>query len=133
MTPSKALRLAIMTTLVMSLTGFVVIPFTSKTAGELLLWAGFERGSSFDWMAAQVENIVYAVGRVPLLFAVFMAFSPDPQASDWWVYAAMGIGIALIALGSGWVEVAGFVCVVSGLVVRVSAVWRQKSRGMSHG
>lgn len=122
MNPAKALRLSIFTTLVLWFTGFVIVPFSNAGAREFLTAIGFG-GPNFEWWAYQVENIVYTVGRVPLMFAAYIAFggSCDMQKmANRWTYGAMIFGAAVTVLCSGWLQMAGFVLVVSGLLVRLA-------------
>lgn len=122
MKPIQALRLSILTTLVLWLTGFVVVPFSNSGARDFLMAIGFS-GPRFDWWAYQVENLVYTVGRVPLMFAAYIAFAGSfdlHNSANRWAYGVMIFGAAVTVLCSGWPQMAGFVLVVSGLLVRLS-------------
>ena len=122
MRPREAIRISILTTLVLWFTGFVVVPFSNTGAREFLTAIGFS-GPKFEWWSYQVENLVYTVGRIPLMFAAYVAFSGscDLQKSEnRLAYMVMILGAAVTILCSGWPQMAGFVLVVSGLIVRMS-------------
>ena len=127
MKPMQALRLSLLTTLVLWFTGVVVVPFVGQGAKDLLPLSGVSYGQNFYWFASQFENLAYTLGRVPLLFAVFLVFSGGcdlPKNSNMVTFAVMVIGAAVTALCSGWLQIAGFVLVVSGLLVRVAVALR---------
>lgn len=126
MKPREALRLSILTTLVLWFTGFVVVPFSNTGARELLTVMGFS-GPNFGWWASQLENFAYTIGRVPLMFAAYIAFSGScdlHKMENRWTYGVMVFGAAVTVLFSGWPQMAGFVLVVSGLLVRLSVILR---------
>lgn len=68
-----AFRLAMLATLVLWVTGVVTVPFSSRTAMEFANIKDFQDFES-AMLAYQLENMIYAIGRVPLLFATFVAY-----------------------------------------------------------
>jgi hypothetical protein len=69
-----AINLALFTTVVLWVTGVVTVPFSGRTAMELAPLFGVEDEASRIMLEYQLENMIYAVGRVPLLLATFVAY-----------------------------------------------------------
>lgn len=64
---------ALLITLVLWVSGLVTVPFANQAARQwLALWISADAPGFSSW-AHQVENLLYAVGRLPLLFAGLVA------------------------------------------------------------
>lgn len=132
MKPLEALRLSLLTTAVLWFTGFVTVPFSNHGAREFLVAAGYGDVQNFAWLASQVENFAYTVGRIPLMFAAYLAFRGRchlPRVASMATYGVMFFGAAVTVLCSGWPQMAGFVFVVSGLLVRLAVAIRRGNHG----
>lgn len=71
---SGAIRLALLTTVVLWVTGVVTVPFSNRTAMELVQLFDVEDEASRTMLAYQLENMIYALGRTPLFIATFLAY-----------------------------------------------------------
>jgi uncharacterized membrane protein len=64
---------ALFMTGVLWFTGLVTVPFANAAARAWLEVVMDPASTRFGWWAYQVENVIYAVGRLPLLFACLLA------------------------------------------------------------
>jgi hypothetical protein len=72
--PIKSCALgALFITFVLWFTGLVTVPFANAAARAWLEVVMDPASARFSWWSYQVENAIYALGRLPLLFACLLA------------------------------------------------------------
>lgn len=65
---------SLLATLALWFTGIVAVPFANETAATWLTMIGF-KSDHMAWWTHQLENLIYAIGRLPILFATLVALS----------------------------------------------------------
>jgi hypothetical protein len=58
---------------VLFLTGLITVPFVNSSASQWLSLVIEKDSPNFVFIARQLENLIYAIGRLPILFSCMMA------------------------------------------------------------